>query len=178
MPSSLNGWPVLPPGSPELATRRIPGTDRRITMRGTVLPLFLALAHDYDDWVRSIDSGARVDEGGYAYRAARNADDFSNHASGTALDLNWSEEGALNSAWGRRFFAEPEHAAAVAHILKVYRVVFWGGAWNKLKDYMHWEVEPGTKLADVRAVIRLLGIDANGVRHNDAHGRPLAMPRR
>jgi len=177
-PTSLNGWPVLAPGSKLLATKAIPGVNRRLTMRRDVLPLFLALAHDYDDWVRSIDTGARIDEGGYSYREARAADDWSNHASGTAMDLNWSEEGALNGAWGKAFFAKPANQADIQQILKVYKVVFWGGAWNRLKDYMHWEIMPSVSLAQVKARITFLGIDANGVRHNDWRGKPLKVPRR
>ena len=175
MERSLNGWMVLTPGSALLATKTVPGTTRRITMRKSVLPLFLALAHDYDDWIKGIDKGA-VDDGGYAYRQARGADDFSNHASGTALDINWSKEGAQGSSWGERFFSDPEHAKAVDWIKTVYQIVQWGGDW-RANDYMHWELKPGTTQADVDRVIKHLGIGANGVRRNGPSGKPLTTPR-
>jgi len=176
MAKSLNGWPVLTPGSKLLRTATVPGTTRRITMRADILPLFLALAHDYDEWLRAIDKGA-VDDGGYAYRAARAASDFSNHASGTALDINWSKEGAQGSNAGKVFFSDPANRKDVERIKDVYAVVDHGGDW-RAKDYMHWEISPGVKLAAVLARIKFLGIDRNGVRHNDYKGARLAVPRR
>ena len=177
MAKSLNGWPVLVPGSKLLRTATVPGTTRRITMRSDVLPLFLALAHDYDEWLRSIDTG-KVDDGGYSYRAARAANDFSNHASGTALDINWSKEGAQGSNAGKKFFGTAEGQKDIEQIKKVYGedIVDWGGDW-RAKDYMHWELQPGVKLQKVLDRIKFLGIDKNGVRHNDLHGKPLAKPR-
>lgn len=175
MAKSLNGWAVLVPTSKLLVRRRVPGTKRDITMRREVIPLFLALAHDYDEWLRSIDVGA-FDDAGYAYRQARMANDFSNHASGTALDINWSKEGAQNSAAGHAFFEVPSHRASINQMKRVYQIVDWGGNW-RAKDYMHWELRPGTTLADVQRVIKYLGIDAKGVRHNAWNGKPLATPR-
>jgi len=171
MAKSINGWTVLVPGSSLLSTKTIPGTTRRITMRRSVLPLFLALAYDYDDWLRSVDKGP-LDDAGYAYRQARAANDFSNHASGTALDLNWRSEGAQGSAAGKAFFEDPEHRAKIEWLKTLYQVVDWGGDW-RARDYMHWELSPGTTQAQVDAVIKHLGIGPLGVRHNDAHGKPL-----
>ena len=173
---SLNRWTVLTPGSRLLGRKRVPGTTRDITMRADVLPLFLALAHDYDDWLRSIDVGA-FDDAGYAYRQARAANDFSNHSSGTALDINWSREGAQNSVAGKAFFGKPDNAAKVEWMKSLYQIVDWGGDWHA-RDWMHWELRPGTTIADVRRVIKHLGIDAKGVRHNGPDGRPLVEPRK
>ncbi len=174
-PKSLNGWPVLKPGSPLLKTGTVPGTTCRITAHKDVLPLFLALGYDYDDSLRRIDAG-RVDDGCYAYRMARAADDWSNHSSATAVDWNWSKEGAQGSKMGRAFFAVPENKADIKWLKQLYPILNWGGDW-KAKDYMHWELAPGTTLAEVKALIKHLGIDAKGVRHNDIHGRPLKVPR-
>lgn len=158
---SLNGWPVPPT---RLRTFDIPGTDRRVTLDADAGPLLVALAADYHRTVRTIDKGP-WDEGGYINRQARNADALSNHASATALDLNWSEEGALNSAWGRRFFAQAKTRAAIAVLKRRYgSVVQWGGDWNRLKDYMHWEIKPGATRDQVLALTRKLGIDAQGYR--------------
>ena len=161
MAFSLNGWQVPPF---KLKTFDIPGTKRRVTLDADAGRILVAVAADYHRTVRPIDVGP-WDEGGYNPRKARNAAAWSNHASASALDLNWSEEGALNSAWGKRFFATAKARLAIAAIKRRYgSVVQWGGDWNTLKDYMHWEIKPGTSRAKVNALAKQLGIDANGVR--------------
>ena len=163
MAVSLNRWQVP---SPRLRTFDIPGTKRRVTLDADAGRILVALAADYDATVRRIDVGP-WDEGAYNNRQARNAAALSNHASGTAIDLNWSEEGALNSAWGKRFFAQAQTRLAIARIKARYgSAVQWGGDWNRLKDYMHWEIKPGTSRADVMRLAKKLNIDADGVRHS------------
>lgn len=161
MAVSLNGWNVPPK---VLRTFKIPGANRRVTLDIDAGPILVALAADYHKTVRAIDKGT-WDEGGFNNRQARNANAKSNHASGTAIDLNWSEEGALNSAWGKRFFAQAKTKLAVAAIKRRYgSVVQWGGDWNRLKDYMHWEIKPGTSRSEVLALRRKLKINSEGVR--------------
>ena len=164
MAFSLNGWQVPPF---KLKTFDIPGTKRRVTLDADAGRILVAVAADNHRTVRPIDVGP-WDEGGYNPRQARNAKAWSNHASGSAVDLNWSEEGALNSAWGKRFFAKVKVRLAIAAIERRYgSVVQWGGdAWSsRTRDYMHWEIKPGASRAKVTALAKQLGIDANGVRH-------------
>lgn len=161
MTVSINGWPVPPK---KLVTYDIPGTKRRVTLDSDAGPLLVALAADYHRTVRAIDKGT-WDEGGFNNRQARNANAKSNHASGTAIDLNWSEEGAVNSAWGKRFFAQAKTRLAMAALKRRYgSVVFWGGDWSRIKDYMHWEIKPGTSRAEVIALRKKLKIDDKGRR--------------
>ena len=161
MAVSLNGWQVPPF---KLKTFQIPGADRRVTLDADAGRILVALAADYHRTVRAIDRGV-WDEGGFNNRQARNADAKSNHASGSAIDLNWSEEGAVNSAWGRRFFASARARLAVARIKARYgSVVQWGGDWRTFKDYMHWEIKPGASRAKVKALAEKLGIDREGHR--------------
>lgn len=159
---SLNGW-LVPPH--KLKTFDIPGTTRRATLDSDAGRILVALAADYHETVRDIDDG-RVDEGGFAMRDARLATGrWSNHASGTAIDLNWSEEGAMNSGWGARFFAKAKTRLAVAKIKARYgKVVQWGGDWRSVQDWMHWEIKPGVGRSQVRALADNLGIDAEGRR--------------
>lgn len=162
MGKSLNGWPVPPL---KLKTFQIPGTKRRVTLDADAGRILVALAEDYHKTVRKIDVGP-WDEGGYNNRPARNANAMSNHASGTAIDLNWSEEGALNSAWGKRFFAQAKVKIAIARIKKRYgSVVFHGADWRTLKDYMHWEIKPGVSRTQVLALAKKLRISDNGIRN-------------
>lgn len=161
MVKSLNGWQVPPP---HLHTFTVPGTNRRLTLDRDAGPLLVALAADYHRTVKPIDVGT-VDEGGYNNRDANGAPGRkSNHASGTAVDLNWSKEGAQASKTGRVFFANKEHRDAVNLIKRRYgSVIQWGGDWGA-KDYMHWEIKPGVTRAQVQTLIKKLGISAEGVR--------------
>lgn len=161
MASSLNGW-IVPPK--RLVTKKVPGADRRLTLAADAAPLLLAVAADYHATVKPINEG-KWDEGGYNDRDANGAPGKkSNHASGTAIDLNWSEEGAQGSAWGKRFFAQTKHRLAIQAMKKRYgQWVQWGGDW-RANDYMHWEIKPGVSPAAVKEACIKLGINANGVR--------------
>lgn len=163
MTTTLNGWPYP---AKKLVTKVVPGTTRKVTLNADCAPILLALAADYHATVRPIDKGT-VDDAGYCDRDARAAAGRkSNHANGSALDLNWSEEGAQNSAWGKKFFEQAKTKLAIAAIKRRYgSCVAWGGDWNKYKDYMHWEAKPGSNPTDFKALAYKLGIDDNGVRH-------------
>ena len=174
MPNSINGWTVLdsPPWSdPRLEKKPVPGVPKRsLTLRKEVLPLFLALAKDYHDTIAPIDEGD-LDDWSYSYRPARQSSSWSDHASGTAIDLNASKEGWLgmsNYSW----WANPSKHRAAQAIKKRYEVVMWGGSKDfggdyfngSTVDWMHWAIKPGVTLAQVEAVIKKLGIDSNGNR--------------
>lgn len=161
MTTSLNGW-VYP--AKKLVTKKVPGTKRELKLNALCAPLLLAVAADYNKTVRPIDVGP-VDDWGYADRDGRaTPGKKSNHANGTAMDLNASEEGAMNSNWGKKVWSNVKTAAAIAAIKRRYgSCVQNGGDW-RAKDYMHWEIKPGVTPADVAALTKKLGIDANGVR--------------
>lgn len=161
MTSTLNGW-AYP--AKRLVTKQVPGTKRNLTLNYECAPLLLAVASDYHRTVRPIDKGT-VDDAGYCDRDARAAvGRKSNHANGTAMDLNWSEEGAQNSAWGKKFFSSIKARAAIAVMKKRYgSCVQWGGDWNA-HDYMHWEIKPGVSPALVAQLTKKLGISPDGVR--------------
>lgn len=167
MTTSLNGWPVPPK---QLKTFKVPGANRRLTLDKDAGRILVALAADYHKTVRKIDIG-RVDDGGYANRDANGAPGKkSNHASGTAIDLNWSEEGAQGSAWGQKFFNRPDNIAKIKLLKKRYgSILVWGGDW-RAKDYMHWEIKPGTSLQEVLDFCKQNNINENGVRKDVPNG--------
>lgn len=172
---SLNGWPVIENyGDPRLVTNTIPGVPkRRLTLARDAAPLLLALAHDYHQWVAPLDVGT-WDEGGYNNRDAAGAPGRkSNHASGSAMDLNWSAEGAQGSARGAAFFGQLRVRLAIARIKLIYGdVVTHGGDW-RARDWMHWEIKAGVSPAQVRAKIKALGITPEGVRTKNRLGLPI-----
>ena len=190
MPNSINGWEVLdnPPWSdPRLDTKPIPGVpSRKLKLRQEVLPLFLALAKDYHDTIEPIDQG-ELDDWSYSYRDARYSSSWSDHASGTAIDLNASKEGWLGMN-NYSFWANPSRHRAAQAIKNRYEVVMWGGSKDfggdyyngSTVDWMHWAIKPGVTVAQVQDVIRKLGIDENGVRrgNDDRADRRIAKLRR
>ena len=166
MTTSLNGWPVPPK---KLKLFKVAGADRRLTLDKDAGRALAALASDYHKTVRAIDKG-KVDDGGYNDRDAAGAPGRkSNHASGTAIDLNWSEEGAMGSNWGKKFFSDVKNIAKVSAIKKRYSpIIQWGGDW-RAKDYMHWEIKPGVTRQQVIDFCKKNNIDENGVR-KDGNG--------
>lgn len=171
MPTSINGWSVLdnPPwGDSRLTRKSVPGTPASLWMRGSVLPLFLALCKDYHDTIHALTVGGDTD--GYDYREARMANSWSDHSSGTAVDIRASHEGAQGT--GNRSWWVGEKAEAAVVIKERYEIVIWGGAKDlggdyqnpKYWDWMHWAVKPGITQSDVDAVIRRLNISPDGVR--------------
>ena len=160
MATTLNGLPA----DLKQSKFTVPGTKRNITASTDFGPILIALASEYHRTVRPIDVGA-VDDAGQCKREARAAKGrLSNHYNGTAIDLNWSEEGAQNSNWGKRFFASAKAKAAILVLKKRYgSVVQWGGDWDA-RDFMHWEIKPGVSLKQAQSLMVKLGINADGVR--------------
>jgi hypothetical protein len=168
MATSINGWPVLSPTSSQLVNRRVPGTNRYLRLRADVAPLLLALAAEYHRKIRSIDTGT-YDDWGYAYRQANAADAWSDHSSGTAMDLNATGEGAMGSNNYNWWLYNERYKIAKALKAK-YGVVIWGGAtalggdyrYARNWDWMHWAIRPGVTLSQVKAQIAKLGIRPDG----------------
>lgn len=161
MTVSLNGWQVPPK---KLKLFKIQGTTRKLNLDKDAGRVLTALANDYNTMVRRLDVGS-VDEGGYNDRdAAAVPGKKSNHASGTAVDLNWSEEGAQGSNWGKKFFSDVKNLVKVNALKKTYgSVLQWGGDW-RAKDYMHWEIKAGVTRDQVLDFCKKNNIDLNGVR--------------
>jgi hypothetical protein len=168
MPVSINGWPVLPTNSSKLKTFTIPGTNRKITLRADIAPILLALAAEYDKKIASVDGGT-FDDWGYAYRGANASSKWSDHSSGTAMDLNATKEGRMGSgpySWWKNYNRYLKAKALKAK----YACVIWGGStqlggdYRQMRywDWMHWAIAPGTSLYEVQRNINRLGIKSNG----------------
>jgi hypothetical protein len=161
MAVSGNGWLVLtsPPAAVE-----IPGTTVRLRMRGgevaTVLayvarrfhrevePLTLAVAESpgYDDW-------------GWAVRNVRGSTTvISNHASGTAIDLNATRHprGVQGTFTRKQIKAVRAILAATVDRRTGDPVVRWGEDFHSTVDGMHFEIN-ATADAVERVATRLRG---------------------
>ena len=125
----MNGWPVLEPGDNRLSTGTVPGTQKQITTRDVVLPLFLAVCSDINQKVIPISGGYGPD--GWQVRKAHAANGFSNHSSGSAVDVRYDVFKADHLQ-----DASPAQIVAMHAILDKYvttggkRVLGWGGDWT------------------------------------------------
>lgn len=133
---SQNGWPANDINRTGIWP--IPGTDRKVRLEkgdaGYVLTDFAAW---FDKHVESVDGGI-LDDWGYAERPIRGSSTtLSNHASGTALDLN-----APRHPLGARGTFTPAQAAAIRTKLRDYDgVIRWGGDYRTRADEMHFEID-------------------------------------
>jgi hypothetical protein len=168
---SINGWPVLDGyGDDALRSYAVPGTGiKLLLLDGPVGALLTALAADYHATVHPLRAGECW---AFARRAARtSATSWSDHSSGTAIDLNSAHEGAQGPNGGMDDMTKAQIAACVA-IKARYSVVIWGGDKARGGDYgqprywdpMHFALRPGVTTAQVKAVCVALGINADGHR--------------
>lgn len=147
MPTSQNGYPA---NDESLISTWEIGKTRRVRLkRGDVGEVLKHFADWFDAHVEDIDQGA--DDWGYAERTIRgDASTLSNHASGTALDLN-----ATRHPLGKRGTFTPRQTAAIRQQLKAYDgVIRWGGDYVNRADEMHFEID--APLAEVSVVARKL----------------------
>lgn len=148
MPQSQNGWPVV--DSTQLHVWQLPdkhGKPLQYKGRETVkLPLVkgaagFVLAHTalwYHETIESLTTQPQHDEWGWAPRPIAGSSTISNHASGTAMDLNATlhPQGVATKATMSATVVTKIH-----HRLEWLRVVRWGGDYVNTPDAMHWEID-------------------------------------
>ena len=165
MPKSENGWEVIKTQSdPNLVVVHIPGTGTPgipLRVRKEAAGLLAYVAGRVHAEVSDLKAGNKPgvqDEGGYNYRGIEGSTKLSNHASGTAIDLNWSKYPMF-----KRRMKKAERAAAEAIAADLASVIRWGGNYSATRvDEMHWEIKPGVTAADIAKFLKERGIDKNG----------------
>lgn len=173
MATSLNGWLVLKTSiDPRLRLISIPGTKRKVRFRREVAPVFAAFLAD---WHREMPERLNLNEGpldGWTYRFSRYVKNYSNHASGTAVDARYD----VLKADGKPHMTKKERQI-LDNILDRYKTydghrIFANGEWWRNNDGMHTELSQSwdrgakrnTTMKDVLEVQKILGIDKNGNR--------------
>lgn len=156
MPTSQNGWPALASSSPYLHTWTVPDTAKtRLRLRnGSAGFLLVHLAAWFDAKLEDLDhnyNNGALDDWAYAYRAVRGYEtNLSNHASGTAIDLNATEH-----PLGASGTFSTNEVALIRRRLRMYDgCIRWGGDYSGRKDEMHFEIN--APLRDVERVARKL----------------------
>lgn len=141
------------------SSRLIPGTDRKIRVRkGAAGDLLLWVASQFDRSVEDIDPGI-LDDWGYAERPIRGGVTLSNHASGTAIDLNATRH-PLGTDPRDNF--TPGQIGVIRTIVNATEgCVRWGGDYTGRKDPMHFEIVRD-EAACARALARLNGGGGGG----------------
>ncbi len=160
MSTSQNGWMVLTSRAtgalPRLRRWTVPGTGIVIPLRdgcaGFVLIHMLLWWHERIEPI----TGPIPDDWGWASRPIRGQDTgYSNHASGTAIDIN-----ATRHVLGRRPLASLP-GRSVRRIRRRlgharYRAVLrWGGDYNGRKDTMHIELVAPLRVVNTVALALL-----------------------
>ena len=173
MAKSLNNWPVIMTAAdPRLRTIAIPGTKRTVRARRSVAPVLAAFLAD---WHAEMPERLKLDKGpvdGWVFRKSRFVNKYSNHASGTAVDLRYD----VLKPDGKPHMSQTEKKI-LNRILDRYKTsdghrIFANGEWWRKPDGMHTELSQSwdrgalrnTTHKDVKEVQRLLGIDKNGNR--------------
>lgn len=152
MASSQNGWPASPnPKTIEANSYPVPGTDLKLRVAKKVAPILINFAAEFNELVEKLD-GKQLDDWGYAFRQVRGSTDMlSNHASGTAIDLN-----AKKHPLGAKDTFKPKQVEIILELCDKYNIG-WGGLYKRRPDEMHFEIVEGPKA--VKATIKRLGLE-------------------
>ena len=157
--TSINGWPVsATPADINVRQFTIPDTKRHVQLCADVAPILLWVGTAFHRHISNLDKGILA-VWGYNYRKARQADAWSDHASGTAIDLrsDWFPIGKRNMSLLQKLW--------VRRILKVCDgLVIWGGDYKNdaSADEMHFAIAPGVTSQQIFAWRVKHRIDSNG----------------
>ncbi len=149
--TSPNGWPASEDRKAlGIETFTVPGTKIRFACAEAVAPILVSFAKDFHELVEPIDQG-QLDDLGYAFRQTRGSDKiFSNHASGTAIDLN-----AIKHPLGKSNTFNKHQRNTINLLITKYGLA-WGGNYKRRKDDMHFEI--ALSQDEVKQKIKELGL--------------------
>ena len=165
MPLSQNGYPVL--DEPDTRLWIVPGADRHLRLApGAAGFVLIHFASYYHDHIERLDTGV-WDEWGYAVRDIRGSStSISNHASGTAMDLNATQHPLGTSETASMTRADIQ--AVNARLAWMDDVIRWGGDYAGRQDVMHYEInKPNPR---VQALAERLRDTDRGQRIRSANG--------
>lgn len=148
MSTSQNGWPALGYGSPQLHTWLLPDGTKLRLRHGSAGFVLMHKALWFDAKIEDLLEPL-LDDWGHAFRPVRGySATLSNHASGTAMDLN-----ATDHPLGVDHTFSDAEVVAIHKRLHFYDgVIRWGGDYSARKDAMHFELN--ADLRDVESVAR------------------------
>lgn len=145
MSNSQNGWPVLPPSSKKVVPLVVSGVSFPGGVHANLYTIFYYLVSRYVASVEPLHAGKC---GGHVVRNIGTTTTPSNHASATAVDINWDLH-ADNTSPSKSM--TPAQIAACHALVEYFNgVIRWGGDYHSDPDPMHWEinVHPGDPRID------------------------------
>jgi len=151
---SQNGYSV----DPTLISKfTVPGTSITLNLRKGATSVILL---DFASWFhRNIEPLKQAECGGYNNRPIAGSKTKSNHASGTAEDLNWNEHPRGN----RDTFTPAEQVSIRARLRYYEGVLRWGGDYvSATDDDMHFEINKG--IAEATRIAKKINDDKKPAR--------------
>ena len=149
---SYNGWPASKDQA-EIGVKSylVPGTQRKLRCASAVTPLLIGFAAEFHSLIEPIDDDG-LDDWGFAYRDVRGVPGkLSNHASGTAIDLN-----ATKHPLGQVGTFKATKVPMLRALAHKYGLT-WDGDYKNRKDEMHFEISIDAVKA--AALITKLGLE-------------------
>ena len=148
MSASQNGWRVLT--RDQCATLDVPGG--KLPVHPMWAPIFLDLAQQFHATVEPLTWPGCW---GWADRPIKGSTTTSNHASGTAIDLNAPAHPQGVSAG--KTFTRSQISAVSAILARYHGLIVWGGSWDLPDtDGMHFEGAHGSTPEQVTALAATL----------------------
>ena len=149
--TSPNGWPASEDRKAiGIQSFAIPDTSSKIACAKDVAPILVAFCQDFHNWVEPIDEG-QLDDWGFCFRMTKGSDKvLSNHASGTAVDLN-----ATKHPLGKSNTFTKQQTNTIQLLIVKYSLS-WGGNYKRRKDEMHFEI--ALNKAEMQNKIKELGL--------------------
>lgn len=133
MPTSSNGWPVSL-DKVGIVNYMVAGTKRHFSCHTSVAPILINFAAEIHK-IEAIDTGV-FDDWGWQVRKVKAGQKYSNHSSGTAIDINSTKHGWKATRSG--YTKAQEHAI---DLLCFDYGIRWGWRYKfGFKDPMHFEI--------------------------------------
>lgn len=162
MAKSQNGWPVVTGGLTSLP---------HVTGKVLTGPVWVVLYWLCTEYHRTVEPIRKTWSWGYSHRKISGSTKWSNHASGTAIDLN-----APSHPAGKTGTHTKSQQGAIRLLIAASRgVIRWGQAF---KDEMHFEIAPGVTLARVQTLATvILQVALDNAGHNPGPADGIRGPR-
>lgn len=151
---SQNGYSIDPS---LISSFVVPGSSVKLNLRKGATSVVLL---DFAEWFNhNIEPLKQAECGGYNNRVIAGSKTKSNHASGTAEDLNWNEHPRGN----RDTFTPAEQAKIHSRLAYYEGVIRWGGDYaSSTDDDMHFEINKG--IADATRIAQKINDDKKPAR--------------
>jgi hypothetical protein len=132
---SSNGWTASSdPNEIGVKSYPVKGSTIKLRCASKCAPLLVGFAAEFHALIEPIDEGT-LDDWSYTFRMIRGSRDrLSNHASGTAIDLN-----ATKHPLGKVGTFPSEKVPMIRALAKKYGLR-WGGDYTSRADEMHFEI--------------------------------------